>query len=100
MRPFKMFFGMSLAIMLFFFVAKFFVFAFIAAAIMSVIYAVFRRLKDFITYDRFGEYYVKGYDSNYRLNSNWDQEAEPLFHGSRASKSYREVPDIHFIDIK
>ena len=98
MRPFKMFFGLSLAIMLFFVVAKFFVFAFIAAAVMSIIYAVFRRLKDFITYDRFGEYYIKGYDSNPRVSSNWNNEVEPLFFGNNATTRERHG-DVRFVDI-
>ncbi len=98
MRPFKMFFGLSLAIMLFFFIAKFFVFAFIAAAIMSIIYAVFRRLKDFITYDRFGEYYIQGYDSNPRFSNKWNNGVEPLFEG--ATPNYRPRNEsVHFVDI-
>jgi hypothetical protein len=99
MKPFKMFFGLSLAIMLFFFIAKFFVFAFIAAAIMSIIYAVFRRLKDFITYDRFGEYYIKRYDAYPRVNSSWNNEVEPLFDG--IAPNYRTRNEmIRFVDIQ
>lgn len=94
-----MFFGLSLAIMLFFFVAKFFVVAFLAAAVMSIIYAVFRRLKDFITYDRFGEHYIKGYDSNSRLPYQWDNEIEPLFQESAAYYKGRNEA-IRFVDIK
>ena len=85
MRPFKMFFGLSLAIMLFFVVAKFFVFAFVAAAVMSIIYAVFRRLKDFISYDTYGAPYMNGYQKNHRMQSSWSDQPEPLFYGSQAS---------------
>ena len=97
MRPFKMFFGMAIAIMFFLFVARVVVFAFIAAAFMSIIYAVYRRLKDFITYDRFGEYYLKGYDSNPRLNPNWNNQIEPLFHGSTRKYKTRNT-NVRFID--
>lgn len=98
MRPFKMFFGLSLAIMLFFVVAKFFVLAFFAAAFMSIIYAVFRRLKDFITYDRYGEQYIKNYATQARMERNWEPQVEPLFYGSSVKRqAYRE--DIHFVDI-
>jgi hypothetical protein len=98
MRPFKMFFGLSLAIMLFFFVAKFFVFAFIAAAIFSIIYAVFRRIKDFITYDRNGEYYIKGYETNPRFSPYRDNSVEPLFYGDHPNQYYNN-DDIRFVDI-
>ncbi len=99
MRPFKIFFGLSLAIMLFFFVAKFFVFAFIAASIMSIVFAVFRRLKDFITYDRFGERYIKGYDQHPRFAYQYNNEVEPLFYGS-AARQRNGNEAIHFVDIK
>ncbi len=80
MKPFKMFFGLSIAFMLFFFVAKIAIVAFIAAAIMSVIYAIFRRLKDFVTYDSYGEPYMKRRDFDSKLSTNWNQQIEPLFH--------------------
>ena len=59
MRPFKMFFGLSIAIILFSFIARIAIVAFIAAGIMSIVYAIYRRMKDFITYDRYGEPYMK-----------------------------------------
>jgi len=98
MRPFKMFFGLSLAIMLFFFVARFFVFAFIAATIMSIVYAVFRRLKDFINYDRYGKPYLRRYEARQNIMSNWNNEVEPLFYGSTVT-STRKRSDVHFVDI-
>ena len=99
MRPFKMFFGLSLAIMLFFVVAKFFVFAFIAAAIMSILYAVIRRVKDFITYDSYGQPYFKAHYRRPDLRQHWQQEVEPLFYGSSAG--YRGSNEaIRFVDIK
>jgi hypothetical protein len=80
MKPFKMFFGLSIAFMLFFFVARIAIVAFIAAAIMSIIYAVFRRVKDFVTYDSYGEPYMKRQRFDSSLANNWNQQVEPLFH--------------------
>ncbi len=78
MRPFKNFFGLAIGITLFLFIAKIFLFAFFAAVIMSIIYAVVRRVKNFISYDQNGEYYIKSYNYNPRFQSNFD-EIEPLF---------------------
>lgn len=97
MRPFKMFFGLAIAIMLFFFVAKVVVVAFIAAAVMSIIYAVFRRIKDFITYDRYGEYYIKRYDHHSGLQPRWKSHVEPLFHGQHRNY-YTQDRDIQYIE--
>ncbi len=97
MRPFRMFFGLAIGIMLFFFLAKIVVIAFIAAAVMSIIYAVFRRLKDFITYDRYGEYYIPRYNNHPRFNNNWNDEVEPLFHGN-FSKRRSPVNNVRFIE--
>ena len=78
MRPFKMFFGMAVGVILFLFLARIVFVAFIAAAILSIVYAIYRRVRDFITYDRYGDYYIKGYDSP-RLNNSWKNGVEPLF---------------------
>jgi len=98
MGPFRMFFGFSLAVMLFFFVAKFFVFAFIAAGVLSIIYAMFRRIKYFITYDRNGEYYFQKYKRNSRYLHSREDQPEPLFYGDRPSQ-YQNYEDMRFIDI-
>lgn len=44
-RPFRFFFGLSIAVIFFFFLAKVFFFAFIAAGIMSLMYHLFRGIK-------------------------------------------------------
>jgi hypothetical protein len=54
-----MFFGIAIAAMLFLFVARIAIVAFVIAAALSIVYAVFRRVKDFISYDRYGEPYHK-----------------------------------------
>jgi len=98
MRPFKMFFGLTIAIMLFFFVAKFFLFAFIVAGVMSIVFAIFRRIKDFVTYDRYGESYIKRYEHNPNLAYERDNVVEPLFFAT--SPSYRsEKEAVHFVNI-
>jgi len=72
-----MFFGIAVVAILFLFVARVAIFAFIIAAIMSITYAVFRRVKDFITYDRFGNHYIPEYQPA-RLRSHSRNEIEPL----------------------
>ena len=99
MRPFKMFFGLSLAVLLFFFVARFLIIAFIVATVLSIGYAIFRRVRDFITYDRFGEYYIQGYESAPGLPSNWNNESEPLFYVSK-QRGYASNDNIQFIKIQ
>ncbi len=78
MKPFKMFFGLAIAVMLFSFMAKIVFVAFIAASIMSIVYAIYRRVKDFITYDSYGEQYSKGYHRS-RTNRHWDTAVDPIF---------------------
>ena len=91
-----MFFGISVGLIIFFFIARVAIFAFIIAGIMSIAYAIYRRLKDFITYDRYGEYYIPKYryaDTKYELNSG----VEPLFHETHM-RQRRPVKNIQFID--
>ncbi len=48
------------------------------AAAMSIIYAVYRRLRDFVTYDRFGNNYMTRH-ARPRRSHNWQNGVEPLF---------------------
>lgn len=100
MRPFKMFFGLAIGIIFFVFIARIVFVAFIAAAVMSIIYAVYRRVKDFITYDRYGEPYIKRYHYRYqqRLNRSVNNGVEPLFYESVPAPSSRRVKNIQFIE--
>ena len=96
MRPFKMFFGIAVGVILFLFIARVAIMAFIIAGIMSIVYAVYRRLKDFITYDRYGDYYIPDYRTaraKYRLESG----VEPLFH-EPYTRQRRPVSNVQFID--
>jgi hypothetical protein len=47
MRPFRFFFGLSLAVIVFLFFARFLVFAFVAAMVMSTVFFLFRKAKAF-----------------------------------------------------
>ncbi|MBX2873552.1 MAG: hypothetical protein KTR30_15670 [Saprospiraceae bacterium] len=47
MRPFRFFFVLALGFMLFFFVARFLIVALIAAAVMSTVFFIARRIKGF-----------------------------------------------------
>ncbi len=99
MRPFKMFFGITVGIILFLFVARIVFVAFIVAAVMSVIYAVYRRLRDFITYDRYGEYYIPKYNRRH-LNYSQNNEVEPLFYGSRIPSYRTTIDNVQFINAR
>ena len=80
MKPFKMFFGIAIAIIIFGFIIRVAFTAFIIAAVMSIIYAIYRRMKDFITYDRFGEYYINRREYQPKMQRQAYQEVEPLFY--------------------
>ena len=76
-----MFFGIAVAIILFSFVIRVAFAAFVIAVVMSIIYAVYRRLKDFITYDRYGNYYIPKREYHQpQLERQWHNEVEPLFY--------------------
>ena len=93
MKPFKMFFCLVIATMFFLFVARVVFFAFIVAAVMSIIYAIYRRIKDFVTYDRYREYYIKEYDHS-RMENKWKKKVEPLFYENFAN--HRPTNNIRF----
>lgn len=97
MRPFKMFFGIAIAVILFSFFIRIAFVAFVAATIMSIVYAIFRRVKDFITYDSYGEPYIKAYRHHPALNYNRHNEVEPLFHESIPSRR-RAMNKVQFIE--
>ena len=96
MRPFKMFFGLAIGVMLFVFLARVAFVAFIIAALMSVVYAVYRRLKDFIAFDRFGEYYIPEYRYQ-AIAKPLEGGVEPLFN-DRNLEQRRPINSIRFID--
>lgn len=75
-----MFFGIAVAIIVFGFVIRVAFTAFVIAAVLSIIYAVFRRLKDFVTYDRYGEPYIQKRQYQPRIQRQTYHEVEPLFY--------------------
>lgn len=91
-----MFFGIAVVAILLLFIARVAIFAFIIAAIMSITYAVYRRIKDFITYDRYGEYYIPEYKTS-RIRSHQHNEIEPLFN-ENYSQQRGPIRNIQFID--
>jgi len=103
MRPFRIFFGFALGIILFLFVARILFFAFVVAAVMSIIYAIYRRVKEFITYDRNGDYYVPAYNNQYynrrSMNNNINNEVEPLFYNDHSTRT-NPINDIQFVEIR
>ncbi|MFT6149593.1 MAG: hypothetical protein ACJAUH_002287 [Saprospiraceae bacterium] len=75
-----MFFGFAIAIIVFGFVIRVAFSAFIIAAVMSIIYAIYRRVKDFVTYDRYGEHYIPKRQYQPNMQRQAYQEVEPLFY--------------------
>lgn len=79
--PFKFFFGISVGVILFFFLARVFVTALFLAAAMSLIFFVFRKIKNFFKYMPWEEERY-AYQNDYRYQKNlpfWEREEEPLF---------------------
>ena len=82
MRPFKFFFAFSLGILIFLFFARFLIFAAIAAAVLSFIFFVFRKIRYFfhgMTWEESGYYYHNKYQERSALPEvRYDEE--PLFY--------------------
>lgn len=102
MRPFKMFFGLAIGVILFLFLARIVFIAFIVAAVMSILYAIFRRVREFINYDSNREYYRPAYNFQYpgreRLKRNIYDDAEPLFEEDYSMR-HKSANNIQFVDI-
>jgi hypothetical protein len=88
MRPFKMFFGIAVAIIVFSFVIKVAFSAFIIAAVMSIVYAIYRRVKDFATYDRYGEPYFSKHQYQPKMQPQAYQKVEPLFYNNQPQRQH------------
>lgn len=78
-RPFKMFFGIAIGVMIFFFIARVALVALVFAAVATAVYAAFRGLKRFAAYNE--------YEGNHRARQRRGPEmnrnrrgVEPLFH--------------------
>jgi hypothetical protein len=91
MRPFKMFFGIAIAIIVFGFVIRVAFAAFMIAAVMSIVYAIYRRVKDFVTYDRYGKPYIKKHQYQPRMQGQAYHEVEPLFYEQPQRQTVRNA---------
>ncbi len=79
MKPFKLFFALSLGIILFLFFAKIVLIALIAAFVMSVIYGVFRKMKRFVQRTLWEEDYEEDDFSHYYKEDTLPNWKEALF---------------------
>jgi hypothetical protein len=75
-----MFFGIAIAVMLFLFVARIALIAFVFAAIMTVIYAAFKGLKNMMGSERGPGYYTRQFDRA-GMSPTRNNAVEPLFYG-------------------
>lgn len=82
MRPFRFFFGVSMAIILFFFFARLVLWALIAAAVMSVVFHVSRKVKNFFRNLRWedDDYYHRDFRNQYEVSPRFLKRNEDLFH--------------------
>jgi hypothetical protein len=97
MRNFRMFFVLAIGVMLFLFVARIAIVAFIVAGVLSILYAVFRRLRDFISYDRFGRPYHQRAARHGRYHGR-REGPESFFHGF--AERGRPSPVVQVVEIK
>lgn len=79
MKPFKLFFALSLGIILFLFFAKIVLIALIAAFVMSVIYSGFRKMKHFVQRTLWEEDYEEDYFKHYYKEDILPNWKEALF---------------------
>jgi hypothetical protein len=80
MRPFKFFFAVSLGILIFFFVAKFVVIAFLIALGFTLIFSLIKRVKSFAMRE---QWYDEGYHPEYDTPSlkhwsEWETSGDSL----------------------
>ena len=101
MRPFRFFFGVSLAVIMFFFFARFVVMALIAAAVFSVIFHVSRKVKNFLLNLRWEEddYYLGELKRQHVLSPPYSQRSEDLFY-DRPSRISDYMMDYHTIKVQ
>ncbi len=94
MRLFKKFFAISIGVILFFFVAKVLIVAFIAAAILTLVFGGLRQLK-YRSQESHWENYSDEYDE--RRHHPFRRKA-PLFY--EEYNSYDKLADVHYIKVQ
>ncbi len=65
MKPFKFFFALSLGVFILFFIARFVIMAAIAAAVLSLVFFVARKIKNFFRYLTWEDPYHPNFDDRY-----------------------------------
>lgn len=79
--PFKFFFAFSIGVIVFFFLARVFVAALVMAAVLSLVFFVFRKIKNFFKYMTWEDRYDR-YQRSYQYQRNlpyWEREEDTLF---------------------
>lgn len=101
MRPFRFFFMLSLGFMLFFFVARFLLVALLAAAIMSGLFFVARRIKSFFQRMEWEEGYHNYHPSRRRHPRSL---AQPVWKDDLLveypSRNYEYLPNYQSIEVR
>ena len=80
MRPFKFFFALSLGLFIFFFLAKFIVMALIVALGLTMLFAIIKRIRNFIMEEKWKNHYDE-YESPFSFPNRlaaWDPPSEVL----------------------
>ena len=79
--PFKFFFALSIGVIVFFFLARVFVAALVMAAVLSLVFFVFRKIKNFFKYMTWEDRYDR-YQRSYQYQRNlpyWERKEDALF---------------------
>ena len=89
MRPFRFFFGVSLAVIMFFFLARFVVIALMAAAVLSVIFHVSRKIKNFFLNLSWEEddHYISDFRRQYQISPRYSKVNEDMYYDYPSKKA-------------
>lgn len=90
--PFKFFFALSIGVILFFFLARVFVVAFLMAAVLSLGFFLVRKIKNFFKNMNWEDEddYRYGYHQNQNNIPFWKMEEESFFH-QRAERERERI---------
>lgn len=101
MKPFRFFFGVSLAIILFFFLARFVILALIFAAVLSVVFHLSRKLTNFfrnLSWEE-NDRYRGDFRNQYQFSPRYSRASEELFY-NRPKKSVEFLEDYRSIKVQ
>jgi hypothetical protein len=97
MRPFRFFFGLAIAVILLFFLVRILFVAFIAAAVLSILYMIIKKIVTFISQEDYPSFNRGPANRSpfYHRKREFEVEndVEPLFHDSynRSGESLRKI---------